>query len=80
MEKDLGLGVGTRSGGALPGSLGYRNVAWCTPKRWYNVKTQDKMIENSEERAVENAISETVKFLPFVNCFAEMLYELRLYK
>lgn len=32
LEEDLGLGVSTRSGGALPDSLGYRNVAWCRPK------------------------------------------------
>lgn len=44
------------------------------------MKTQDKMIEKSKERAVENATSELVMFLPLVNGFAEMLCELRLYK
>lgn len=38
------------------------------------------MIEKSKERAVENATSELVMFLPLVNGFAEMLCELRLYK
>lgn len=61
-------------------------AAWVT-ETWGDVdqssvmwKNQDKTIENGNERAVEDVTSEVVMFLPFVNCFAEMLYELRFYK